>query len=151
MLQLLWIWMRDIETPTHHVFATHFYELFSPWKSTPGKAAKNPHCGGSYLNTGHDNYVTKRYRLSPFPDVLGFRKQFQQSTMAIKCFVHHSCSIIPPTLQSQTHSLSLNQQPFATLPSFAEHYWFLNGSSALETEIIPLVEFTQNVKRRNDE
>jgi len=41
--------MRDIETPTRHVFATHLYELFNPSKRTPGKDTKNPDCGGSCL------------------------------------------------------------------------------------------------------
>lgn len=158
MLQLLWIWMRDIETPTHRVFATHLYELFRPWKSTPGRDAENPH---SHLNTGPKNYVWKRCRFPPFPDVLELRKQFPQSTVAFKCFAHHSCSIIPPTLQSHSHSWSLSQQPFAHCPSCAEHDWFLSGRSALETEILSLVDLslsgrssriflrTKNIKGRN--
>ena len=57
--------MRDIETPTRHVFATHLYELFNPGTSTPVKEAENLYCGGSHLNTGRKNCV----RISPFPDV----------------------------------------------------------------------------------
>lgn len=121
VLQHLWIWMRDIQTPTHHVFATHLCEFFNPWKSAADNFTVAAHSWILGINmmcgsvTGWHHFQMLWKWENNFNSQLGPLNALCSAT-AVQ--YHH-------TLYRVKHSqLEVEPASLAQLPSL-EHYWCL--------------------------